>query len=156
MPENDIEGQVCKSLSKKLRFVERPRPSAIQLHTAFSRIITFRKGDGEKKPTTTLLAQVMASYNAKQTAKGKISSDERNAVLMLQEQAPAFREALSAHWLNFPVKCSGVPTSFLSGAWLTSTYEPPMKKKENESEKLVNEMMEQQPMEQQPEHPRNT
>ena len=131
MPEDDIEGQVCKSLSKKLKFVERPRPSAIQLQTAFSRIVTFRKSSGEKRPTTTLLAQVMASYNAKQTTKGKIYSDERDAVLMLHEQVPAFREALSAHWLNFPVKCSGVPTSFLSGSWLTSTYEPPMKKKEN-------------------------
>jgi hypothetical protein len=105
VPEDDIEGQVCKSPSKKFRFVERPRPSAIQLHTAFSRIVTFRKGNGEKKPTTTLLAQVMASYNVQQTAKGKISSDERDAVLMLQEQVPAFREALSVHWLNFPVKC---------------------------------------------------
>jgi len=71
MPEDDIEGQVCKSLSKKLKFVERPRPSAMQLHTAFSGIVTFRKGSGEKKPTTTLLGQAMASYNAKQTAKGR-------------------------------------------------------------------------------------
>ena len=130
LPEEDIEGQVRKSISKKLKFVERPRPSAIQLHTAFSRIVTFKNSHGDKRPTSTILAQAMANYNAKQNAKGKISTEERDAVLMLHEQLPAFREALAAHWLNFPVKCSGVPTSFLSSPWLTSTYEPPMKKKE--------------------------
>ncbi len=34
VPEDSVEGQVGKSLSKKLRFTDRPRPSAIQLHTA--------------------------------------------------------------------------------------------------------------------------
>ena len=131
VPESTVEGQVNKSLSKKLRFVDRPRPSAVQLHTAFMRIVTHKQGNGDKKPTSTLLAQAMADYNKKQTSKGKISVDERDAVLMLCEQLPAFLEALEAHWLNFPSKCSGVPTSFLSHQCLTSTYEPPIKKKEN-------------------------
>ena len=130
LPESDIIGQVTKSISKKLKFTNRPRPSAIQLFTAFSRIVSHKKGSGDKRPTSTILAQTVVQYNSKQTSNGKISTDERDAVLMLQEQLPAFIETLSAHWLNFPVKCSGVPTSFLSSRFLTGTYEPPLKKKE--------------------------
>ena len=131
VPEATIEGQVSKSISKKLKFVDRPRPSAVQLHTAFTRVVTFKQGMGDKRPTSTILAQAMSDYNKKQTSKGRISVDERDAVLMLGEQLPAFLDALDSHWLNFPSKCSGVPTSFLSRPCLTTTYEPPIKKKEN-------------------------
>jgi len=36
-PGADIEDQVSKSLSKKFRVTDRPRPHAIQLYTAFSK-----------------------------------------------------------------------------------------------------------------------
>ena len=54
VPETSIDAQVMKSLSKKRRFVDRPHPNAIQLLTAFMRIVSFKQGNGDKKPTSSL------------------------------------------------------------------------------------------------------
>ncbi len=49
-PGNDIEEQVNKTLSKKIRVAERNRPHVIQLWTAFQRTVQWRRSRGEKKP----------------------------------------------------------------------------------------------------------
>ena len=41
-PGDDIEDQVSKSISKKFRVTDRPRPHVIQLMTAFQRAIQWR------------------------------------------------------------------------------------------------------------------
>ncbi len=130
-PEPDIIAQVGKSISKKCRMAERTRPNAIQLHTAFSRVLRHKRSTGDKRPELTILGEIIKQYNQKQPAKAKVTSDERDALLMLHEQLAQFRQALSEHWLNFPVASSGVPVSYLALPWLRESYEPPIKKAEN-------------------------
>ena len=48
-PGDDIEEQVNKTLSKKIRVADRSRPHVIQLWTAFQRTVQWRRSKGEKK-----------------------------------------------------------------------------------------------------------
>lgn len=47
-PGEDIEDQVNKTLSKKIRVADRSRPHVIQLWTAFQRTVQWRRSKGEK------------------------------------------------------------------------------------------------------------
>ena len=128
-PGKDIEDQVEISISKKIRLAKRAHPNPIQLYVAFIRVVSHKKSLGDKRPSNTILADIIKKYNKKQTNSSKISADERDAVLMLSNQLPKFRDDLLKHWLNFPCKDSGVPVSFLANNWLSDLYEPAMNKK---------------------------
>ena len=58
-PGDDIEDQVNKTLSKKIRVADRSRPHVIQLWTAFQRTVQWRRSKGEKKPLPMVMAQVI-------------------------------------------------------------------------------------------------
>ena len=128
-PGASIEDQVSKSISKKLRVTDRPRPQAIQLHTAFSKVVHHRRATGDTRPESQLLALAIKNFNAQQIAKNRVTADEREAILNLHGQTPGFRKLLAEHWQTFPVPCSAVPVSLLSKAWHGNTYEPQSVKK---------------------------
>ena len=119
-----------KSIGKKIRAAQRAHPNPIQLYTAFQRIVSFKQSQGDKRPVSTILAEAIKDYNKKQTNKARVSSDEKDAVLMLATQVPEFRKTLLNHWLNFPCVHSAVPVLFLAKGWLSETYEPSIKKKD--------------------------
>ncbi len=113
-PGDDIEDQVNKTLSKKIRVAERSRPHVIQLWTAFQRTVQWRRSKGEKKPLPTVMAQVVKNYNTQMPAKQRVTSDERDALLNLICQTPNFCAMLAKHWQSFAVPYSAVPVSLLA------------------------------------------
>ena len=130
-PADDVFSQIKKTISKKIRVSERSRPNPVQLEFAFGRVVSDKQAQGDKRKAATILHAVIKEYNGSQPAKGKLNSDEREAVLMLHDQEPAFKSQLKAHWRNYPVSNSAVPVSFLALPWLSSSYEPSIKKSEN-------------------------
>jgi hypothetical protein len=131
-PATDVFDQIKKTIGKKIRVSERSRPNPVQMEFAFGRVVADKQANGDKRSTGTILAAVIKEYNASQPAKGKLNSDEREAVLMLHDQVPEFKELLKAHWRNFPVASSGVPVSFLASPWLSRMYEPTVRKADNQ------------------------
>lgn len=130
-PAGDVFSQITKTISKKIRVSERSRPNPVQLEFAFRRVVIDRQAKGDKRKLATILGAIIKDYNASQPAKGKLNPDERSAVLMLQDQESTFKDILKAHWRNYPVNLSAVPVSFLAFPWLSSTYEPAVKKTSN-------------------------
>ena len=130
-PAGDVFGQIAKTISKKIRVSERSRPNPVQLEFAFQRVVLDLQSKGDKRKPATIMGAIIKQYNASQPAKGKLNPDERSAVLMLQEQENSFKEILKAHWRNYPVNLSAVPVSFLAFPWLSSAYEPAVKKAAN-------------------------
>jgi hypothetical protein len=127
-PGTDIEDQVSKSIAKKFRVTDRPRPHVIQLYTAFGKVMHHKRAKGDKRPDTTMLALCIKEFNGKQTAKNRVSVEEREAILTLHSQTDNFRKMLAHHWQNYPVAYSAVPVSLLAKSWLCDVYEPPVKK----------------------------
>ena len=127
-PGATVKDQVTKSISKKFRVSDRPRPHVIQLHTAFSKVVQHMRSLGDTKPDSQLLALAMKNFNTKQTAKNRIQTDEREAILVLNNQTDAFRQILAEHWQSFPVPFSAVPVSLLAKRWHSDSYDPPVKK----------------------------
>ena len=93
------------------------------------RVAYFKRNQGDKRSVPSILAEVIENYNTKQVNKCKLSSDKRDAVLMLAAQLPEFRDELTKHWLNLQCKDSAVPVLFLAKAWLSELHEPPLNKK---------------------------
>ena len=85
-PGDDIEDQVNKTLSKKIRVADRSRPHVIQLWTAFQRTVQWKRSKGEKKPLPMVMAQVIKNYNTQMPAKQRVTTDERDALLNLISQ----------------------------------------------------------------------
>jgi hypothetical protein len=112
-PGEDIEIQVIKTLSKKIRVAERSRPHVIQLWTAFQRTVQWRRSKGEQKPLPMVMALVIKSYNMQMPAKQRVTSDERDGLLNLIAQTPNFCAMLAKHWQSFAVPYSAVPVSLL-------------------------------------------
>lgn len=127
-PGSSIEEQVSKSISKKFRVTDRPRPHVIQLHTAFSKVVQHMRAAGDTKPESQLLALAIKTFNSKQTAKNRVQTDEREAILNLHNQTDTFRKTLAEHWQTYPVPYSAVPVSLLAKAWHSDSYDPPVKK----------------------------
>jgi hypothetical protein len=128
-PEADIETQVNTSLAKKFRVSGRPRPHIIQLYTAFQRTLMSKRAKGDKRPLSTVMGQIIKTYNSSQmVAKQRVSSDERDALLNLISQTPQFLAMISKHWQSFEVEVSAVPVSLLKKEFLSDGYEPPVKR----------------------------
>lgn len=127
-PGKTIEEQVEKSIAKKFRVSDRPRPTVVQLHTAFAKVVAHKHATGDSRPDGQLLGIVIKEFNGKQTSKNRVQSDEREAILTLHNQTPEFRRVLVEHWQAFPVACSAVPVSLLAKPWHNNSYEPPVKK----------------------------
>ena len=130
-PATDAFEQVKLTISKKIRVSERTRPNPIQLEFAFARVVKDKAAQGDKREASTILAEVMKKYNMQQQSKCNVSTDEREAVMMLSSQVPEFKELLKVHWRNFPVAQSAVPTTYLAKDWLTETFEPSVKQSAN-------------------------
>ena len=58
-PAADIEEQVNRSISRKIRASERPRPQVLQLLFAFQRTMLAKKAKGDRRQGTALLAAIM-------------------------------------------------------------------------------------------------
>ena len=127
-PATSMEEQVKRSLSRKIRVTERPRPHVLQFISAFSRTLMSKRAKGDKRPDNTVLAAIIKEYNQSQAAKQRLTSDERDAVLFLFHQTPLFQSMLREHWKNFPVKHSAVPVSLLAKPFLSSSCEPPVRR----------------------------
>ena len=127
-PAGDIEDQVYRSVSRKMRASERSRPQVLQLEFAFRRILEAKRAQGDRRPNTPILAAIMRDYNTKQPNKNRVTPDERDAVLFLQAQLPEFKTLLANHWKNFPAAISGVPVSYLAKPFLHDAYEPPVRR----------------------------
>ena len=76
-PAADIEAQVNRSISRKIRASERPRPQVLQLHFAFERAMRSKKAKGDRRQDTALLGAIMETYNSSQASKNKLTCDER-------------------------------------------------------------------------------
>ena len=113
-PGDDIEDQVNKTLSKKIRVADRSRPHVIQLWTAFQRTVQWKRSKGEKKPLPMVMAQVIKNYNVQMPAKQRVTTDERDALLNLISQTPHFCAMLAKHWQSFHVPSSAVPVTLLA------------------------------------------
>jgi len=50
-PSSTIEEQVGKSIAKKIRVTDRPRPHALQLYTAFCKVMEFKRALGQYHST---------------------------------------------------------------------------------------------------------
>ena len=127
-PAGDVEEQVNRSISRKIRASERPRPQVLQLHFAFERTMHSKKSKGDRRQDTALLGAVIKTYNTSQISKNRVTADEREAVLFLHGQTLAFKNKLEVHWNNFPSPYSVVPVSFLAKSFLNDTFEPPVKR----------------------------
>ena len=127
-PGTNMEDQVEKSISKKFRVTDRPRPHVIQLHTAFSKVVQHKRASGDKRPESQLLAMAIKDFNKRQTTKNRVSSDERDSILNLNMQTVEFRQMLAEHWQAFPVGFSAVPVSLLAKPWHNDSFEPHVKK----------------------------
>jgi len=130
-PAQDTMAQVSQTIGKKIRVSDRTRPNPIQIEFAFNRVVKDKVSKGDRRKHSTILADVIKQYNKPQVNKCKLTSDERTAVMRLSEQVPEFKELLKAHWRNFPVAQSAVPTSDLAFDCLSDTFEPSMKKTAN-------------------------
>ena len=127
-PGATIEEQVLKSISKKFRVTDRPRPHVIQLHIAFDKVVQYKRSTGDKRPDSFLLALAIKEFNQKQSPKNRVTTEEREAILNLRAQTVEFRNLLADHWQSFPVCHSAVPVSLLAKPWHSDTYEPVVKK----------------------------
>ena len=61
-PAADIEEQVNRSISRKIRASERPRPQVLQLYYAFERTMRSKRAKGDRRQDTALLGAIMKTY----------------------------------------------------------------------------------------------
>ena len=129
-PGSNMEEQVAKSISKKFRVTDRPRPHPMQQYTAFSKVMSLKRATGDKRPDTQVLASIIKEFNQSQSAKNRVTTEER-AILILRAQSANFKNTLAKHWQHFPVPFSAVPVSLLCKPWLGDSYEPAVKKSQS-------------------------
>jgi hypothetical protein len=130
-PAPDAFSQATKTIMKKIRVSERSRPNPLQMHFTFQRVLNDLQTKGDRRKSTTIIAEAIKRYNSGVPGKCRLTSDERDAVLMLSDQEPIFLDTLKRHWRNFPVQYSAVPVNFLAFPWLNTCYEPTVKRSEN-------------------------
>ena len=83
-PAPNIEDQVEKSIGKKLRVTDRPRPHALQLYTAFVKIMDYKKAPKGLSPTHCRQA------SCEQCCRSVSSSRRSRLVLLTTPMSPPF------------------------------------------------------------------
>ncbi len=115
-----------RTLARKTRASDRPRPHILQMLTAFTRSLHSKRAKGDKRQDSTMMAAIIKECNQVQTAKQRLTSDKRDLLLAWSVKGlPDHVEGALEELTGQVFRCSGV---LLAKPFLSNSYEPPVRR----------------------------